>query len=210
MKRKGREGKGRGLSPKHTITLLSLLILFLLNSLSQLLNIPTNSLPTPIMSFSLISLSSSSLSSYGYSFPLRKFPPLISLSELSSPPSTLYTFSPPSSTASILNSSIFNRPTIRPLHPTCFLPIYSYSNFSSMSSGSDATPAHALVDDSSPSTSATDELGVSDSDDDEAPQCHPNDDKESSSSLPERWHVLGLGQAMVISPLLLTFSHFFS
>ncbi|KAK4384732.1 putative sugar kinase [Sesamum angolense] len=64
-----------------------------------------------------------------------------------------------------------------------------------MSSGTDATPAPDFAHDTTPSTSATDDdLGVSDSDDDDAPQDHHTD---SSSSLPDRWHVLGLGQAMV-------------
>ncbi|KAK6155281.1 hypothetical protein DH2020_009529 [Rehmannia glutinosa] len=136
------------------------------------------------MSFCLISLSSSSPASN--STPLRKFPPI---SELSSPSSTLKAYCYGSSTALNLNFSLFNRTTIHSHRPTCFLPFNSNSSFSSMSSGSDANYTDGLVDSS--------ELGVSDSDDDEAHQEHENDDMEPSASVPERWHVLGLGQAMV-------------
>ncbi|KAI3474989.1 hypothetical protein Pfo_030300 [Paulownia fortunei] len=149
------------------------------------------------MSFSLISLSSSSPASN--SILLRKFPPIISISEISSPSSTLKTYHYGSLTTITLNSSLFNRTTIHSHRPTCSLPINSNSNSnsncSSMSSGSDASYTDGLVD-GSRCGSATDELEVSDSDDDEAHQEQEND-KESSASLPDRWHVLGLGQAMV-------------
>lgn len=66
-----------------------------------------------------------------------------------------------------------------------------------MSSGSDASYTDGLVD-TSRRASATDDLGVSDSDDDESHQDQESNDNESPPSLPERWHVLGLGQAMVL------------
>lgn len=62
-----------------------------------------------------------------------------------------------------------------------------------MSSGSDASSPDALVDNSRCGSEAGD-LGVSDSDDDEAPLVHAH---QSPDNLPDRWHVLGLGQAMV-------------
>ncbi|CAA0816221.1 pfkB-like carbohydrate kinase family protein [Striga hermonthica] len=70
-----------------------------------------------------------------------------------------------------------------------------------MSSGTDADPSaadYSSADSDSLSALEADELGVSDSDDDdEAHQEHVKNDTQSSSSLPDRWHVLGLGQAMV-------------
>lgn len=66
-----------------------------------------------------------------------------------------------------------------------------------MSSGSDVSSPDALVDNSRCGSEAGD-LGVSDSDDDEAPPLvHAH---QSPDNLPDRWHVLGLGQAMVILP----------
>lgn len=134
------------------------------------------------MSFSLISLSSSS--------PLTsKSPPLVYVSELSSPSSNATTRS-----SALSNPSLFIRgPTHSHHRSTWSFPINSNSNLSSMFTGRDA-----CVDPSTRCASANDDLGVSDSDDDELhqhPQCHHN---EPSSPLPDRWHVLGLGQAMVL------------
>lgn len=69
-----------------------------------------------------------------------------------------------------------------------------------MSSPSDASSTDGLVDTGPPSS---DELGVCDSDDDES---HQDQEIDAPASLPERWHVLGLGQAMVISSLNLYFA----
>ncbi|KAH6776801.1 pfkB-like carbohydrate kinase family protein [Perilla frutescens var. frutescens] len=83
--------------------------------------------------------------------------------------------------------------------PSWSLPIISNSNFSSssssMTSGSDASSADALVDNSRCGSEAGD-LGVSDSDDDEAEAPHAQVN-HAPDNLPDRWHVLGLGQAMV-------------
>ncbi|GFP84918.1 uncharacterized sugar kinase slr0537 [Phtheirospermum japonicum] len=134
------------------------------------------------MSFSLISLSSASSS-----IPLRKF----AISELSSPSPT------PPKKAQTCYSSVFNR--ISHL-PTSYLPINPNSDFASMSSGTNAS--YSTADNSaggSPSASATDDFGVSDSDDEEDDnELHQNHDIDSSSSsAADTWHVLGLGQAMV-------------
>ncbi|KAL8471131.1 hypothetical protein ACS0TY_028098 [Phlomoides rotata] len=135
------------------------------------------------MSFSLISLSSSLTSN---SILLTK-----SVSELSSPSSNARTYY-------CNNPSLFIRAPAHSHHrSTRSLPINSNSNFSSMSSGRDACYTDGWVDPSTRSASANDDLGVSDSDDDEVrqePECHDNG---PSSPLPDRWHVLGLGQAMV-------------
>ncbi|PIN23524.1 putative pfkB family carbohydrate kinase [Handroanthus impetiginosus] len=143
------------------------------------------------MSFSLISLPLSS--PFPNSILLRKFPPIISIPELSSPSSSYYA----SSTTATLYSSLFIRTTIHSRRPTCSLLTHSNSTFSSMSSGTDASYTDDGSSDSSCCSSATGELGISDSDDDETPQERENDENESSASFPERWHILGLGQAMV-------------
>ncbi|KAG6392843.1 hypothetical protein SASPL_147071 [Salvia splendens] len=108
------------------------------------------------------------------SLSIRKLPPpFFSLSEFSSPSPALNSF------------PLFNR---TPIRSPASLPLLSNSNFSSssapssMSSGSDAG---STVDDCEAG-----DLGVSDSDDDESPSPLPH-------NLPDTWHVLGLGQAMV-------------
>lgn len=116
-----------------------------------------------------------------------KFLPIVSISK---PSSTLN----PSSYFPSIYHHIFNRLTIHPHPAPCFLPNnFTPKLFSSMSSGTDANSSiHA-----SRCGSAPGDLEVSDSDEDESHQDHAYDDKDSSSSLPDRWHVLGLGQAMV-------------
>ncbi|KAL1564299.1 hypothetical protein AAHA92_06657 [Salvia divinorum] len=110
--------------------------------------------------------------------PITKLPPFISLSQLSSPSPASNSF------------PLFNRTPIRP--PTWSLPILSKSNFSSssspssMSSGSDASS----TDDCRRDSEAGD-LGVSDFDD------HDTLAHQLPLNIPDTWHVLGLGQAMV-------------
>ncbi|KAG8381684.1 hypothetical protein BUALT_Bualt06G0147100 [Buddleja alternifolia] len=141
------------------------------------------------MSFSLISLSSTS----SISIPQRKFPSQFhSQSSSSSSSSALNTYYYASTN---LNSSLFNSTTIRPIS---LLPINSYSFFSSMSNGTNASSTDDSAEICTSTSSATDELGESDSDDDDANQeQETEEDAQSPAALPERWHVLGLGQAMV-------------
>ncbi|KAG8381679.1 hypothetical protein BUALT_Bualt06G0146600 [Buddleja alternifolia] len=136
------------------------------------------------MSFSLISLSSTS----SISIPQRKFPSQFH-SQSSATLNTYYYAS------TNLNSSLFNSTTIRPIS---LLPVNSYSCFSSMSNATNASSTDDSAEICTSTSSATDELGESDSDDDDANQeQETEEDAQSPAALPERWHVLGLGQAMV-------------
>ncbi|CAA0808646.1 pfkB-like carbohydrate kinase family protein [Striga hermonthica] len=134
------------------------------------------------MSFSLISIASNSSS------PLVRKLPIVSefYSSFSAYPFEYYFHYHSSSTN-------FRSTTIHSHLSTSFRPVNSISNSSS------SAEDYSLVDISSPSASAADdELGVSDSDDEKAHQEHEIQTTCSySSSLPDRWHVLGLGQAMV-------------
>lgn len=128
------------------------------------------------MSFPCVSLSCSSAASNSFVQLGRKFTPFsfIPSSELSSPspPFLFPSSSPPSLVFNRSGSAIHSR---RP------------SSFRSVNSAANSTFS---VDDDDDEDGV--ELRVSDSDEDEAQL-----DRESSSSLPERWNVLGLGQAMV-------------
>ncbi|GER53308.1 pfkB-like carbohydrate kinase family protein [Striga asiatica] len=138
------------------------------------------------MSFSLISVSSNSSSPF-----VRKLP----ISESSSSSSAY----PCSHFCCHASSTNFKRTPLHSHLSTAFVPINSISNSSSMYSGTDADPTaadYSSADSDSLSAIEADELGVSDSDDDEAHQEHEKNETQSSS-LPDRWHVLGLGQAMV-------------
>ncbi|XP_042061313.1 uncharacterized sugar kinase slr0537-like [Salvia splendens] len=98
---------------------------------------------------------------------------------LSPPSPTLRKLSPFISLSESNSFPLFNRTPLRP--PTCPLPILSNSNFSS------STDALLYV---CRCVSEAGDLGISDFDDHESPHTLPH-------HLPDTWHVLGLGQAMV-------------
>ncbi|XP_051132670.1 uncharacterized protein LOC127252520 [Andrographis paniculata] len=138
-----------------------------------------------MMSFPLVSLSSApNIVPDG-----RNFFPFIPCAGLALVPSPLCN---PSFSCCSSPRSNFNPITLQRHHLSCFRSISNISFTSSISNiyGS----IHSTRCNSS---AGNDELGEFDSDEDEVHLEVGNDNKESSPTMQDRWHVLGLGQAMV-------------